>query len=53
MFPISLLEPYYSTDAKARKQQELADIEPEAPDFEVEAILAYQGLPIAQQYLIK
>jgi len=41
MFPISLLEPYYSTNTKARKQQELINIELEALDFEVEVILAY------------
>ncbi len=52
-FPISLLEPYQGSEEEARKHQERIDIESEAQEYEVEAILAHRGPWNARQYLIK
>jgi len=41
------------TEGAANSQRELLDIEPEAPEFEVEVILAHRGPPTVRQYLIK
>jgi hypothetical protein len=52
-FPISLLELFKGTIEEALEYRKIIDVEPEKPEYEVEAILAYVGPVRNRSFLVK